>query len=180
MVDYVCTKHPDDWLKEDVAKQLEFFPLTDDHPYDLLDSGNLKDSIRGICLDKHSIGDSGIDGTALIWDGCLVGKILLDDKKECSLGFECTIVDEKGIYNGIAYDRRQINPKLNHIAIVDSGRCGSEASLHLDALPTGAIRVDKDFKAPEKPVIKENKKDTQKDKEEGTMKKVKIDGIELS
>ena len=42
------------------------------------------------------------------------------------------MVEESGVYNGEAYDRRQVNIRYNHIALVPRGRAGNNCKLRLD------------------------------------------------
>lgn len=46
-------------------------------------------------------------------------------KKELSLGYLCSYIPEKGIFEGQNYDYKQVNLIGNHIALVEKGRMGS-------------------------------------------------------
>lgn len=60
-------------------------------------------------------------------------------KKELSLGYFCSYVLEKGVFDGQPYDYKQINLLGNHIALVDKGRMGS--SVRVQDSATGKMTV---------------------------------------
>lgn len=45
--------------------------------------------------------------------------------RELSLGYRCQYVPETGVYNGQAYEFKQVHLRGNHLALVEHGRCGS-------------------------------------------------------
>lgn len=166
-------KHPDDFVQKDIVDQMQYLPITDQHPYELLTGDNKAQYTKGIVL-EGSIGTDSINGSGIVYDSTLIGKIVTDEQVECSLGFVCELVEEEGEYNGVKYDRKQINPNLNHMAIVEMGRCGKEASIHKDSINKYAVRVDSNFIKPEKVI-----QNTNVIKEEKAMKKIKIDSVEM-
>lgn len=132
-------KHVDDWCTEDTAGQLRQTPITNDH-HGILDASEIKQYISGLVESGAvSTDKQGLDGSGVIFDTNLIGAIEMG-KQQCSLGFTCDVIDEIGVYDGKQYERRQINPKINHLAIVDEGRCGPEASIKMDS-KEGAIQV---------------------------------------
>ena len=57
---------------------------------------------------------------------------VIDGKRELSGGYTRDLVKESGTYNGENYDYVQRNMKVNHVAIVDEGRCGNACKLNID------------------------------------------------
>lgn len=70
--------------------------------------------------------------------------------RELSLGYRCQYVPETGIYNGQAYEFKQVHLRGNHLALVEHGRCGSSVCvcdealpITFDSLPEGIQNMDK-------------------------------------
>lgn len=70
--------------------------------------------------------------------------------RELSLGYRCQYVPETGIYNGQAYEFKQVHLRGNHLALVEHGRCGSSVCvcdeallITFDSLPEGIQKMDK-------------------------------------
>lgn len=65
--------------------------------------------------------------------------ILEKIKKEMnnlSLGYRCSYLPQKGVYNGQEYDFIQVRLRGNHVALVKNGRCGSGVRVY-DSVETG-------------------------------------------
>jgi hypothetical protein len=166
-------KHPDDLLTEEVLAQLKNLPVTDDHPWELVNPDNSKELVKGMTSDTARIVGEKLTGRATVFDSGLIGKVLNGNKKECSLGFECEIVEESGTYQGQKYDRRQTNFNLNHLAMVEKGRCGPDCSARLDSKDYAyQVRKDSDI-LNDKSKKKQNKRSDQK------LKTIKLDGKEF-
>lgn len=155
-------RHPDDVFSADSMASLKMIPLTNGHPAEqLVNSDNVK---------ELSIGTTGesveVDGKHLITTLSITHKDGVDSvdlgRKELSLGYNLTLDEEQGEYNGERYDCRQRNIRYNHLAIVDRARAGGAASLNLDA--GDALQID---------ATKLNKPK----KEQKTMDKISLDGI---
>lgn len=126
-------KHPDDLLTDDIVKQLNNIPITEDHPWELVNTDNAKEYVKGMTNNSSRIEDNHLAGQGTIFDSGLIGKVLNGQKKECSLGFTCVLIDESGVYEGQPYERRQTQFKVNHLAMVTEARCGPECSAKLDS-----------------------------------------------
>ena len=75
--------------------------------------------------------DSKFDGTYLtnsmsIWDGNAIALIETDAKKELSSAYFYDADMTSGSYDGIQYDGIMRNIRGNHVAVVESGRAGSD------------------------------------------------------
>ena len=99
-------------------------PVTNDHPSSFVDMENYK---------AVQVGTAGEE--IIIRDNHLVGKIILNDKKaiedyalgkrEISLGYSAEYEFVSGeTSEGETYDAIQRNIRVNHVALVDKGRCG--------------------------------------------------------
>lgn len=75
--------------------------------------------------------DAKFDGTYLtnsmsIWDGNAIALIETDAKKELSSAYFYDAEMTSGSYDGIQYDGIMRNIRGNHVAVVESGRAGSD------------------------------------------------------
>ena len=84
---------------------------------------------------KYIIGFSGddavynapyVDNSLVIYDSVAIAAIEQSAQKEISCGYRYTPVMTKGVYDGVEYDGVMTNIIGNHIAIVESGRAGSD------------------------------------------------------
>lgn len=105
-----------------------FKPLTNNHPSTPVTSANWRD---------HSVGNVGNE---VVRDGDFVAvPLLLMDakavadveagKSELSAGYSCSLDWTPGIWNGETYDAIQNDIRVNHVAIVDRGRAGSDCRI---------------------------------------------------
>ncbi|MDC4276275.1 DUF2213 domain-containing protein [Acinetobacter baumannii] len=100
-------------------------PITDDHPDDWVTPDNWKELSKGVGKDVRR-GD-GADSDYLMADLLVMDKDtiqkVLDGKVEISLGYDADYTEtSKG--KGL-----QSNIRVNHIALVEKGRCGSRCSI---------------------------------------------------
>lgn len=100
-------------------------PVTDDHPADWVTPDNWKELSKGFVKDVRR-GESG-DSDYLVADILVTDKEtiqkVLDGKVEISLGYDADYTEtSKG--KGL-----QSNIRVNHIALVEKGRCGSRCSI---------------------------------------------------
>ena len=112
-------------------------PITDDHPDDWVNPENWKELSKGIGKDIRR-GD-GADSDFLMADLLVMDKptieAVLEGKVEISLGYDADYTEvSKG--KGL-----QSNIRVNHIALVDKGRCGSRCSIGDSFMPkkTGVL-----------------------------------------
>ncbi|ENW20959.1 DUF2213 domain-containing protein [Acinetobacter haemolyticus] len=100
-------------------------PITDDHPDDWVTPDNWKELSKGIGKDIRR--GNGVDTDFLMADLLVMDKEtiqkVLDGKVEISLGYDADYTEtSKG--KGL-----QSNIRVNHIALVEKGRCGSRCSI---------------------------------------------------
>ena len=105
-------------------------PITDNHPdidvdaanYRNLSVGTLGDTIEP--LDEQRLGGSCVITDERMIEGIDAGKL------ETSLGYEATIKQVDGEWNGKAYKYAFVGPMMiNHLAIVERGRCGPNVKI---------------------------------------------------
>ena len=161
-------KHPDHLLSEDAVNQLKHLPITDEHPWGLVNLGNSTELVKGLTGSAPKVDGEKLVVDGAIFDSALAAQVMAGQKSECSLGFECDLVEESGEYNGQHYDRIQTNYRFNHLAMVPEGRCGPECKAVLDNNEPVAVQVRLDGEG--KPIIPNQQRSDQ------VMKAVKIDG----
>lgn len=112
-------------------------PVTNDHPPELVTSANWK---------KYAVGQSGdeVSGEGIyirvplmVSDGEAISDVE-GGKRELSAGYTCDLDWTAGTTpDGQAYDAIQRNIRMNHVAIVQRGRAGSEVRIGDGAAPWG-------------------------------------------
>lgn len=151
-------------------------PITDDHPDDWVTPDNWKELSKGVGKDVRR-GD-GVDSDYLMADLLVMDKEtiqkVLDGKVEISLGYDADYTEtSKG--KGL-----QSNIRVNHIALVEKGRCGSRCSIGDSFMSTKTKKepwykellgikrtVDQALEAAEKTSDSEEEETTDDDEPEG-------------
>ena len=108
--------------------------VTDEHPKDFVNTENIKELQKGSNANFTTFSDNGIDYIKcdlVITDKDLIQKIK-DGTVEISVGYTQDMIKEDGVFNDEAYQYKQTNIRVNHIAIVDSARCGNACKIVLD------------------------------------------------
>ena len=125
----------DEVLKEESLSTYANAPITDDHPNTFVTVDNATELIKGSVASYETYNKDGIDyvkAQIVVTDKDLINKVI-NGKMELSAGYSQNLVKEKGEFEGIAYDYIQTNIKINHVALVDSARCGQECKLVFDS-----------------------------------------------
>jgi hypothetical protein len=125
--------------KEEVLKQesLDTYinkPITDNHPSEFVTKDNIRELEKGSVSTISTYEKDGIDyikGRMTIKDEKTINKAL-SGKVEISAGYSQDLIKEKGEFNGKQYDFKQTNIRINHIALVDKGRCGDKCKITTD------------------------------------------------
>ena len=118
-------------------KSLDSFvnmPVTDDHPQDFVTVDNAKELIKGSIATYEVIkkdDNSMVKARMIITDKELINKVI-NGKVEISAGYTQKMIQEDGEWNGEQYQFKQTDIKINHIAIVEKGRCGDACKLTRD------------------------------------------------
>ena len=122
---------PETVFDDEYVASMSGRPVTDDHPPEAVTADNWR---------KYSHGHTGnmirkdeanglIFVPMIISDSALIEK-LDAGKREVSCGYSCELVWEDGeTPEGVRYQAKQINARINHIAVVDKGRAGSQCRI---------------------------------------------------
>lgn len=130
-------KLPGDILSHTTIESANGAPITDSHPENvngdpiLVDTSNYKKFAKGNISNSRVEINEGI-GLVTIYDADLIGKVKNKEQYEVSIGFKCDEIIESGFFDGIHFDSKQENIIINHVAIVDKGRAGHGARIHID------------------------------------------------
>ena len=118
-------------------------PVTLNHPQELVKADNAGQWVIGQLGDSVTIRNgrqvapmsiTRKDGLAALKAG----------QQQLSCGYTCTLVAQSGEYQGQRYDAVQTNRKCNHVALVMTGRQGSEVRVRMD----GAEQIDPETTKP--------------------------------
>jgi hypothetical protein len=116
----------------------EGMPVTNDHPPDGVDIGNIRALQKG---HAHNVRrGAGAESDLLLADLIITDPVLIDGilnggKREISCGYTYELCEENG-----TYIQRKI--RGNHVAVVDAGRAGSRVSIkdHKATIPERRTR----------------------------------------
>lgn len=110
-------------------------PVTNDHPPVMLTRDNVRQFQVGSVGDNLAEMDEHMVATLIITDQQAI-KSIEAGKVELSNGYFSDYVWEKGVTpDGLQYDAKQVNIRGNHVALVESGRCGGSCRV-LDSIMT--------------------------------------------
>lgn len=155
-------RRPEEVFKADSLASLENKPVTNGHPKDatgqyiFLDGKTAKDYAVGMVHGKHDKADDGIHTSArvMIYDEAMIKQIEAG-KVQVSCAYQCDFKDEPGTYDGIDYDREQINIRgYNHLAVLDRGRAGSGSAIRLDGAEIDPDEIKETSIKGDQPMIK--------------------------
>lgn len=124
-------------------------PIIITHDAGLVDKNTVTEEAIGTILSEGYRDGDNVRAEIVIHD--------TDTMKECglrelSLGYNLTLDETPGEWNGEPYDAVQRNIEINHLALVGSARAGENARLNIDGKTEGG-----------KPMFKKNRKRTDED-----------------
>jgi hypothetical protein len=138
-------------------------PVTVNHPDDAVNASNWKDLAVGEVSTAAKKDGEWVWLPLILKDAAAIASVE-SGKRELSAGYSCELVWGDGVTaDGQQYDATQKNIKINHLAIVDSARAGSQARIGDGAVSWGISPVTTD-QDPERNKIM-------------TLKTVTVDGI---
>jgi hypothetical protein len=108
--------------------------VTDDHPDEGIVSSDTNHLSLGNTSDAYGFTKDReyyVVAKITVTDSALIEKIQ-EGKRELSAGYTRDLVEESGEHNGTAYQFVQRNIKVNHVAVVEAGRCGNTCKINLD------------------------------------------------
>lgn len=102
--------------------------VTLEHPFDLVDSSNYKLNSVG-----HVTSAGRRDGDYIVIDMVIKDADAIaaieDGKVQLSAGYSANFKPKEGVFDGQEYSFEQTDIYINHVALVDSARAGSEAKI---------------------------------------------------
>ena len=116
---------PEEVFSPETIASFEGMPVTNDHPPDGVDIGNIRALQKG---HAHNVRrGAGAESDLLLADLIITDPVLIDGilnggKREISCGYTYELCEENG-----TYIQRKI--RGNHVAVVDAGRAGSRVSI---------------------------------------------------
>lgn len=124
----------------DSLASFAYKPVTDDHPAVNVTADNWSDYGKGQMSSDILRDGEFIRVPIALMDGGLIKKFD-GGKAELSVGYECEIVWGAGTdpKSGLQYDARQANIRVNHLAVVDAARGGTDLRI---GDGTGSAKVD--------------------------------------
>jgi len=128
-------------LPEDVkasAAGFALLPLTNGHPPGMVTPDNAKQYAVG-AVGHADFSGGWVKAPMTVWSKDAIEAIRAG-RAQLSAGYQCTLIDEAGEYEGQRYDCRQTEIIPNHLAIVDVARAGPNARLRLDS--NSAVALD--------------------------------------
>ena len=128
---------PDEVFNEDSLKSFEDISLTNGHPMEAVTSANSQKYHVGHVRDVRPDGPYVAGRVTITADEAI--EAAKKGKNQLSCGYNCDLDLTQGVTDGIPgiedglrYDAIQRNIRGNHLAIVENGRAGNDASLRLD------------------------------------------------
>lgn len=138
-------------------------PVTNDHPDEAVSAANWKDLAVGQIGDEVARDGEFVRIPLVVMDAAAI-KVIDEGKRELSAGYTCDLAWEPGTTpEGEKYDAIQKDIRINHVAIVQRGRAGSQARIGDGVRSWGAAPVTSDQKPKEEKIM--------------TLKTVTVDGI---
>ena len=131
-------KVPDEIFSPITVASANNKPITDDHPQTnghtlLVNRENSHIYQKGWTGDNAHVANGKLYNDLIISDRNLIDEIR-HGKQELSIGFEYNLDATKGKLDGVAYDAKQRNIRINHVAVVQKGRAGHGVSFTADAI----------------------------------------------
>lgn len=131
-------KVPDEIFSPITVASANNKPITDDHPQTnghtlLVNRENSHIYQKGWTGDNAHVANGKLYNDLIISDSNLIDEIR-HGKQELSIGFEYNLDATKGKLDGVAYDAKQRNIRINHVAVVQKGRAGHGVSFTADAI----------------------------------------------
>lgn len=122
-------------LPEEVRKSLASFPLqpmTNLHPSEMVAPDNAEKYAVGAVGPAELKADGWVEAPLSLWRADAI-EAARKGRVQLSVGYSCRIDTSAGEWNGQRYDAIQRDIVVNHVALVDMARAGSDARLRLDS-----------------------------------------------
>lgn len=114
----------------DSLRSFSHAPVTNNHPSAPVTADNWKELAVGEVSTAAKVDDDGWVSLPLVLKDAATIEAVESGKRELSAGYSCTLVWGDGVApDGTAYQATQTNIRINHLAVVDRARAGSEARI---------------------------------------------------
>lgn len=127
---------PEEVSRADSLATLVGAPVTYRHPIEgRVTPANFARFARGhVATDARYDSEAGLVEAELFVQDAEALAAIERGEREVSCGYSCDVDETPGLTpQGEKYDRRQVNIRYNHVAIVPAGRAGRQVRLRLDA-----------------------------------------------
>lgn len=127
-------------------------PVTDGHPPKFVTSDNIDLETRGVTARDLTVREAEdarygkvkvLEADLIVFNPELAAKIE-DGKSHISTGRRVEIVHDEGEFKGQKYDVRQTDMEINHVGVVDEGRCGETCSIDEGVSVQSGISFEKE------------------------------------
>jgi hypothetical protein len=127
-------RHPAEVFAPGHLASLEHAPVTIGHPPAHVSPSNVRALEVGIASDARRDGKF-VSATLSVRDAAAIAKVERGELCELSLGYQLQIDPTPGEFEGERYDQRQVDLRVNHIALLPpgGGRAGRDVCLRFDS-----------------------------------------------
>jgi hypothetical protein len=120
---------PDQVFAQDSLQSFSHAPITNDHPSEGVTSDNWKALAVGEVSTAAKRDGEWVVLPLILKDAAAI-QAVVDGKRELSAGYTCELDFTPGVTaDGEPFDAQQRNIKINHLALVDRARAGSQARI---------------------------------------------------
>ena len=119
---------PENVFEEDSLASYEGKPIIITHDAGFVDKDNVEEEQIGTILSRGYQDGDNVRAKIVIHNT----DALRCGLRELSLGYNLTLDETPGVWNGQPYDAIQKNIRINHLALVDNARAGEQARLNID------------------------------------------------
>jgi hypothetical protein len=153
----------DQVFAQDSLQSFTHAPVTMNHPAEAVNDGNWKDLAVGEVSTAAKKDGDWVHLPLILKDRAAIAAVE-SGKRELSAGYTCELVWGDGVTpQGEPYNAQQQNIKINHLAIVDAARAGSQARIGDSATSWGVSPFIPDHNPTKEKIM--------------TLKTVTVDGI---
>ena len=132
---------PEEVFADASLQSFSHAPVTNDHPAEAVTTDNWKDLAVGEVSTAAKKDGDWVHLPLILKDAAAINAVE-NGKRELSAGYTCTLDWTPGTTpKGEAYDAVQRSIKINHLALVDRARAGSEARIGDGAYSWGAAPI---------------------------------------
>lgn len=125
----------DEVFAQEALDSIQLKPVTDNHPWDGVDASTWKERAVGIVGQDVTRDGDHVKATLLLTDANAINKVQRG-VVELSAGYSSELLVEPGTTDaGETYDAKQTAIRVNHVAIVEQGRCGPTCRVGADHMP---------------------------------------------